>query len=228
MGFAEHRSCPLRSVCPLDRSPAGAKISLGLLCLFEQKLWPLHFVVFSRAPVFSLVPLNRTPPRTPLPHLSLCAVVISDQPKHIHFYIFIYKMGEKNDPGNFYGTLITGWFFLFFIFIFSKPDATEQVLQFITEICLCQLVLSSYKCWNCPVCQQSVSLAPLLKSLTPSKPLQLARNNTYCFIPVKCCKYFTLCRWSEDSREEMPELGEQLHTHTRSNWWKAAIERRAS
>lgn len=44
-------------------------------------------------------------------------------------------MGEKNDPGNFYGTLITGWFFLFFIFIFSKPDATEQVLQFITEIC---------------------------------------------------------------------------------------------
>lgn len=120
MGFAEHRSCPLRSVCPLDRSPAGAKISLGLLCLFEQKLWPLHFVVFSRAPVFSLVPLNRTPPRTPLPHLSLCAVVISDQPKHIHFYIFIYKMGEKNDPGNFYGALITGWFIFIFYFYFLK------------------------------------------------------------------------------------------------------------
>lgn len=150
------------------------------------------FCGFQQSYSFSLVPLNRTP-RTPLPHLSLCAVVISDQPKQIHFYIFIYKMGEKNDPGNFYGTLTTSWFILFFIFIFSKPDATEQVLQFITEISLCQLFLGSYKRWNCPVCQQSVSLAPLLKSLTLSKPLQVARNNTYCFIPVKCCKYFTLC-----------------------------------
>lgn len=120
MGFAEHRSCPLRSVCPLDRSPAGAKISLGLLCLFEQKLWPLHFVVFSRAPVFSLVPLNRTPtpPRT-TSSLSMCRC--NKWPTKTHTFLYFHLQdGGKKRPWKFLRDIKNWLIFFIFYFYFLK------------------------------------------------------------------------------------------------------------
>lgn len=120
MGFAEHRSCPLRSVCPLDRSPAGAKISLGLLCLFEQKLWPLHFVVFSRAPVFSLVPLNRTPPpNTTTSSLSVCRC--NTWPTKTHTFLYFHLQdGEKKRPWKFLRDIKNWLIFFIFYFYFLK------------------------------------------------------------------------------------------------------------
>lgn len=127
MGFAEHRSCPLRSVCPLDRSPAGAKISLGLLCLFEQKLWPLHFVVFSRAPVFSLVPLNRTPPppNTTTSSLSVCRC--NKWPTKTHTFLYFHLQdGGKKRPWKFLRGINNWLIYFYFLFLFSQSQTLQS------------------------------------------------------------------------------------------------------
>lgn len=71
-GSGKHHSCPLRSVCPLDCSPE-TKIRFSLLCLFLQKLRPLHFVVLSPS---HACPPNITLNATNSPQ-HLCATVIT-------------------------------------------------------------------------------------------------------------------------------------------------------
>lgn len=148
----------------MSSGPLGSesKISLGLLCLFEQKLRPLHFVVFQQGSCFSLplsLSINIIPNATTSSRslsLSLCAIVITDQTKtHTFLHFNLLEGGKKIQNKRPWKVVrdISSW-----LILFSQSQTPQSKWGHSSQPSnLCQLFLGSHKCGNCPVCQRCVT-----------------------------------------------------------------------
>lgn len=175
---------------------SGAKVSLGLLCLFEQKLRPPGFVVFSRAPAF--LSLNRIPKHHYLISLSVCHWRRPTQTRtFLHFHLLAEK---KKRPWKLLRD-ISSW--LIFIFLKARRHRASGAIYHRNP----PLPTFSSALTDAGIVRRVSSVS--LKSLTLSKPLEGARNNTYCFIPVQCCKHST---WWDEAKTAGTNSSIRKHT----------------
>lgn len=141
--------------------------------------------------------------------LSLCHC--NNWPTKTHTFLHFNLLGEK-DLGNVYRTLAIGWFY----FLKARRHwASGAIHHRNTPPASFSSAHTNVKIVQCV---SSVSQAPLLKSLTWRRPLKMARNNTYCFIPVKRKHCYT---WRDGARQQGKicdpsnvEISERLHMKT--------------